>query len=76
MREELNMEELTGVSGGRYVINGNTKKIAFRDAGRAYVLKCSPYQAMEACDSLIGQYETEKEYDKACIKMLTAKGWI
>lgn len=76
MRKELNLEELTGVSGGRYMINGNTKQVTFRDANRTYNLKCSPYEAMEAMDALIGKYETEKEYDVACIKMLMAKGWI
>lgn len=76
MREELNMEEMTSVSGGRYIINGNTKQVHFRDVNRTYNLKCSPYEAMEAMDALIGKYATEAEYDKACIKMLLSKGWI
>lgn len=70
MREELNLEELTGVSGGKYVINGNTKQIAFRENKVIFNLKCSPYRAMELCDSLIGVYETEKEYNDACIALL------
>ena len=76
MREELNIEEMTGVSGGKYVINGNTKQIAFRENRAVYKLKCSPYQAMEVCDSYIGKYATEKEYNDACIAALQAKGFI
>lgn len=76
MREELSMEEMTGVSGGKYVINGNTKQIAFRENKVVYSLKCSPYQAMELCDSFIGKYATEEEYNNACIAALQAKGWI
>ncbi len=76
MREELSMEEMTGVSGGKYVINGNTNQIAFRENRAVYKLKCSPYQAMEVCDSFIGQYATEKEYNDRCIQALKAKGWI
>lgn len=70
MREELNIEELTGVSGGKYVINGNTNQIAFRENRVVYKLKGSPYRAMELCDSLIGVYPTEKEYNDACIALL------
>lgn len=76
MREELNLEEMTGVSGGKYVINGNTKQVAFKNVQKVFTLKCSPYQAMEAMDALIGKYDTEEKYDKACIKMLANKGWI
>ena len=77
MREELNMEAMEGVSGGRYIINGNTHQVAFRDAKKVYKLKnCSDYQAMELMDSLINQYPSEVEYDKACIAALKAKGWI
>lgn len=76
MRQELNMEEMIGVSGGKYVINGNLNKIAFRENKVVYKLKCSPYQAMEVCDSFIGQYATEEEYNNACIAALRAKGWI
>lgn len=76
MREELNLEELTGVSGGKYVINGNTNQIAFRENRAVFKLKGSPYRAMELCDSLIGQYETEKEYNDACIALLQRNGLI
>ncbi len=77
MREEIKAEELENVSGGRYVINGNTHQVAFRDAQQVFKLKnCTDYQAMEAMDSLIGKYKTELEYDNACIALLQSKGWI
>lgn len=77
MREELNMENLESVNGGRYVINGNTHQVAFRDAKKIFKLKnCSDYQAMELMDSYIGKYDTEEEYDNACIAALKSKGWI
>lgn len=76
MREELNFDESANVSGGKYSINGDAGTVSFLQAHRTYTLKCSPYQAMELMDSLIGQYPTEKEYDKACIKALAEKGWI
>jgi len=75
--KELSMEELDAVSGGRYVINGNTHQVAFRDVQQIFHLKnCSDYEAMEAMDSLIGVYATEVEYDNACIALLQSKGWI
>ena len=76
MREELSLEEMTGVSGGKYVINGNTNQIAFRENRAVYKLKCTPYQAMEVCDSFIGVYPTEKEYNDRCIQELKSRGWI
>lgn len=76
MREELNFEDMEDVNGGRYVVNGNTKLVAFRDIKKVYRLKCSPYQAMELMDSLINQYPTEEEYDNACVAALSARGWI
>lgn len=77
MREELNFDETEFVSGGRYVINGNLHRVAFRDVKRVFQLKnCTDYQAMELMDSYIGQYATEEEYDNACIAALRAKGWI
>ena len=36
MRKELNNENLETVAGGRYVINGNTHQIAFRDARKIF----------------------------------------
>lgn len=75
MIKELNINELDSVVGGRYVINGN--KVAFRDANKVFSLKnCSDYQAMELMDSLIGKYNTEEEYDNACIAALQSRGWI
>ena len=78
MREELNMENLEAVHGGRYIINGNKHQIAFRDAERVFKISpsVSDYQVMELCDSFIGKYATEAEYDNACIAALKSKGWI
>ncbi len=77
MREELKAENLDSVSGGRYIINGNTHQVAFRDAKKVFKLKnCTDYQAMELMDSLIGKYDTEEEYDNACIAKLLELDWI
>jgi len=77
MHKELTMDELDSVAGGKYVINGRTNQVAFRDAKQVFSLKnCDVYQAMEVMDSLIGKYNTEEEYDKACIAALQNKGWI
>ena len=78
MHEELNMEKLASVTGGRYVINGNTHQVAFRDARKIFNLteSCDEYDAMKLMDSLIGKYATEEEYDNACIEALREKGWI
>lgn len=76
MREELKDDALDMVNGGRYVINAKMMKIAFRDAKKTYNLKCSQYEAMQLCDSLIGSYASEEEYDNKCIAELKARGWI
>lgn len=76
MREELKDEALESVNGGRYVINAKMMKIAFRDAKKTYNLKCSQYDAMALCDSLIGSYASEAEYDEKCISELKKRGWI
>lgn len=78
MREELNMDDLGSVTGGRVVINGNTHQIAFRDAKKVFKLSntCNDYEVLAACDSLVGKYSTEEEYDNACIALLQSKGWI
>ena len=78
MREEINLENLESVNGGRYVINGNKHQIAFKDAQKVFKLAASAdeYEVMRLCDSYIGKYSTEKEYDNACINALKAKGWI
>ncbi len=78
MREELDIDILDAVTGGRYVINGNTHQIAFRDARKVFKLteSADEYDVMRLCDSFIGKYATEEEYDNACIAALQAKGWI
>lgn len=77
MREEMSFDNLDSVTGGRYVINGNTHQVAFRDIRKIFKLKnCSDYQAMEVMDSLIGIYDTEAEYDNACVNKLRSLGWI
>lgn len=78
MREELNAENLDAVNGGRYIVNGNTHQIAFRDAKKVFKLApdADEYEVMRLCDSYIGKYGTEQEYDQACIDALYAKGWI
>ena len=78
MREELNNENLETVSGGRYIINGNTHQVAFRDVRQVFNLtdSCDEYEAMRLMDSFIGVYPTEAEYDNACINALRERGWI
>lgn len=77
MREELGDEMLELVSGGRYVINRNTNQIGFRDAQKIFKLKnCTFSEAQAVCDSFIGKYATEVDYDNACIAALRSKGWI
>lgn len=77
MREEINVEKLEGVSGGRYVLNGNLHRVYFREARLLFQLKnCTDYQAMELMDSFIGKANTEQEYDNMCIEALKAQGWI
>ena len=78
MREELSMEKVGTVTGGRYVINGNTHQVAFRDVRKIFNLtgSCDEYDAMKLMDSFIGQFATEEEYDNACIEALRERGWI
>ena len=78
MREELDFENLENVSGGRYIVNGNTHQVAFRDVKRVFNLSpdCDEYEAMRLMDSFVGKYATEQEYDNACIEALRARGWI
>ena len=76
MREELKENEVTEVTGGKVYINSRTKKLGFTSISGVYDLKCSPYDAVELCDSLIGQYPSDAEYDQACFNALKAKGWI
>ena len=77
MREELNVEAMESVAGGKYIVNGNTNQVAFKELKQVYNLKnCTVYDAMKAMDSLIGKYDSEEEYDQACIDLLKSKGWI
>lgn len=77
MREKMDDFEVKEVTGGRYYVNGNTKKVAWDNIDKAYTLKnCTVYQAMEAMDGLRGQYSSQSEYDHACYKLLHDKGWI
>ena len=78
MRKELNSDSLVSVNGGRYVINGNKHQIAFRDAKQVFKISesVSDYDVMKVCDSFIGVYSTEEEYDNACINELKSRGWI
>ena len=77
MREELKDFQIEQVAGGRYYVNGNTKKVAWDTIDGAYKLKnCSVYDAMEAMDGLKGTCATQEEYDQACYDLLKANGWI
>jgi len=77
MRQELNEFEVNDVTGGRYYVNGNTKKVAWDTIPGGYQLKnCSVYQAMELMDSFRGTCSSQEEYDKKCYDALAAKGWI
>lgn len=77
MRQELNDFEVNGVTGGRYYVNGNTKKVAWDTIDEAQQLQnCSVYQAMEVMDSLRGTCATQAEYDQKCYDELRDRGWI
>lgn len=77
MRQELNDYEVKEVSGGRYYVNGNTKKVAWDTIPRAYqLINCTVYQAMEAMDGLKGTCSSQAEYDQACYNLLDKNGWI
>lgn len=77
MRQELNDYEVKDVAGGRYYVNGNTKKVAFDTIrGGFKLINCTVYQAMEAMDSLRGTCSSQEEYDRACYNLLDSKGWI
>lgn len=77
MRKEINDQDLSNVTGGRYYLNGNNHKLVFTTEGVVHQLKnCSDYQAMELMDSYIGKYSTQEEYDQACVDALKNKGWI
>lgn len=74
---ELNDEELDQVSGGTVYISAGYKQIAFSNLGTVYNLKnCTPQQARDFCESMIGKYATDAEYDAACEAALKEMGWI
>lgn len=77
MKQELNLNDLNEVSGGRYHINVDNKKLMFDYIDGVFQLKnCTAYQAADACDSLKGKFKTEEEYDNACLDLLRSKGWL
>ena len=76
MRKEISDMGLEQVAGGRYFINTDKKLVVFQHVEGVFQLKCKPSTAMDAMDELIGQYETEAEYDQACVDMLRENGWI
>ena len=74
---ELNDEELDMVAGGVVRVSANTNRVAFTTLKKIYNLQnCNARQARDLCESLIGQYATDAEYDAACEAALKAKGWI
>ncbi len=78
MRNEITDNELELVAGGNYYLNKNNGKVAFTTIkGVAFQLKnCTPGQAMDVMDGLIGKYNSTEEYDQACVDALKAKGWL
>lgn len=79
MREEIKDDGMKLVNGGRYYLNSNNRKLAFSTMkGTVYTLNdnCDDYQAMALMDSLIGKYDTQEEYDQACVDALQSNGWI
>lgn len=77
MREELKDMEVQGVAGGKYKLNGNNGKLLFTTNPYIYQLKgVDPLEAQRFMNGFIGKYETDEEFDNACIEALQAKGWI
>ena len=77
MKRELNDLEMTKISGGGAYINTERGLVVFDSFDEVYQLKnCSPYDAQEAMDQLIGKYSTTEEFDQACVDMLRDRGWI
>lgn len=77
MRKELNMDEITHVTGGNAYINGNTMKIAFDTIDEVFKLKdCTLDEARSLCASFIGKCSTVEEYDATCLKALRDKNWV
>lgn len=78
MKQELGDLELESVSGGKYFLNGNTKKLCFSTDNTIFKLtdNTSVYAAMEYMDSQIGRFETQAEYDAHCIDYLQQHGMV
>lgn len=77
MRQNLDDMELDLVTGGRYYLNRNNGKLAFENVGEIYhLVNCTPSQAMDVMDALIGKYDNQAQYDAACAAALKKKGWV
>ena len=77
MRNMIDDNELEQVSGGRYWISTQKKRVCWDNVPGVYNLKnCTVYQAQQAMDELVGKYHTQAEYDQACYNLLSSKCWI
>lgn len=74
--EKLNDFELDAVAGGRAFVDPDNPRVKFSTIDHVIPLKCSPYLAMEAMNALVGQFDTEEEFDNACYQMLVNNGWV
>ena len=76
MREPINDQNANMVTGGRYHLNKSNKKLFFDNVDGCFTVKGSVYEAQELMDGLIGHYQTEAEYDNACVAILREHGLI
>lgn len=77
MKRIIDDNDLELVAGGRYYLNRNNNKLCFENVKEIYQLQnCTPYQAMDLMDSLIGKYDNQAQYDAACAAALKSKGWV
>lgn len=77
MKQMLNDQDLEMVSGGRYYLNKNNNKLVFENVNEIYhLVHCTPSQATDLMDALIGRYDNQAQYDSACAAALKAKGWV
>ncbi len=77
MKEMLNELDLEMVTGGRYYLNKNNNKLVFENVGEIFhLINCTPSQAMDVMDALIGKYDNQAQYDAACAAALKKKGWV
>lgn len=73
----LSDEELDQIAGGTAYICGNSSRIGFSTIDTIYTYKNCTYQEIRnLCESFIGKYATEEEFDAACVAALQEKGWI